>query len=191
MREILSMIIVLSAICSASGFALSYLKQTSAPLIEAQVLTYVQGPAIASVYPAAENDPVAERQPFNTPDGRRVMVFPYKQGGKLLGVALENKAGGFGGDVNVMVGFNLGNDSLLGIGITEMKETPGLGTKVAEPKFTKQFIGASAAVELSARGGKVDSVSGATISSAAVIGAVKAADQDYQALKAQILQTWQ
>ncbi|MDR0338914.1 MAG: FMN-binding protein [Desulfovibrio sp.] len=190
MREIVSMIVVLSAICAASGFSLAYLKQTTQPTIEAQVLTYVQGPAIERVYPAASNKPVEERKAFEL-EGRKVMVFPYKDGDKLLGVALENKAGGFGGDIGVMVGFNLSNDTLLGIGVTTMSETPGLGTKVAEPKFSKQFVGSGLSVDLKSKGGNIDAVSGATVSSTGAVAAVQAAARDYQALKAEIQKTWQ
>ena len=190
MREILSMIIVLSGICAASGFSLAYLKQETAQHIEAQRLTYVQGPAIARVYPAATNKPVEERKAFEL-NGRRIMVFPYKAGDKLLGVALENKGGGFGGDIGVMVGFNIDNDTLLGIGVTTMSETPGLGTKVGESKFSGQFKGANPNVELKSKGGAIDAVSGATVSSVGTVTAVQAAVKDYRALKADIRKTWQ
>lgn len=190
MREILSMIVVLSVICSTSGLCLAYLKQTTTPIIEAQVLTYVQGPAIENVYPAAENNPIEERQSFEL-DGRKVMVFPYKAGGTLKGVALEASGGGYGGNIGIMVGFNVANDTLLGIRVTQMKETPGLGTKIAEPKFTGQFAASPLQVELKNKGGGIDAVSGATISSTGAVTAVQAAIKDFQTLKPQIMQTWQ
>ena len=190
MREILRMIIVLAVICGASGFALSTLKQTTAPIIAEQVLTYVQGPAIKRVCPTADNDPIAERKEF-TQDGHTVTVFPYKKSGKLLGVAFESKGKGYGGDIGVMVGFNITGDTLLGIGVTEMKETPGLGSMVAEPKFSGQFAGKPLAVELASKGGTIDAVSGATISSTGTVAAVQAASKEYKALKAEIQKTWQ
>ena len=186
MREIAGMIIVLSIICSISGFSLAYLKETTAPLIEIQVLENVQGPAITRVYPAADNKPVEDRKAFEL-NGRKITVFPYRQGDKLEGVALEGKGGGFGGDIGVMVGFNVNNDSLLGIGITTHSETPGIGTKVAEPKFTKQFQGSGIDVDAKS----VNAISGATVSSMGTINAVQSAAKDYKALKQQILQAWQ
>ena len=190
MREILSMIIVLSAICSASGLCLAYLKDTTAPIIEAQVLTYVQGPAIENVYPAADNKPIEERKAFEV-EGRRIMVFPFMQGGKLQGVALEGSGGGYGGDLGVMVGFNISNDSLLGISVTQMTEIPGLGTKIAEPKFSGQFKGSPLSVVLKSKGGNIVAISGATLSSTGAVTAVQPAVRDFQALKPQIQQTWQ
>ncbi len=190
MREILSMIIVLSAICGFSGLVLSWLKQTTAPIIEQQVLTYVQGPAIKRVFPAADNDPIGERKTLMY-EGRKIMIFPYRQGGKLVGVALESKGRGYGGDIGVMVGFDAAKDTLLGIGVTEHKETPGLGSMVAEPKFSGQFAGKPLDVNLKGRGGNIDAVSGATISSTGTVLAVQAAAGEYKALKEEILKLWQ
>ena len=98
MLAIIRMIVVLSSICGLSGFALSYLKISTAPRIEEQVLTYVQGPAILKVFADIDNSPIAERKTF-TLDGAKVTVFPGKKDGKLVAVALEHFGKGFGGDV--------------------------------------------------------------------------------------------
>ena len=116
MASILRMIAVLSLLCASSGFLLSYLKMTTAGRIEEQVLTYVQGPALAEVFPDAENVPLTERHAFTLPDGRSVTVFPARKDGKLYGVAMENSAPGFGGDISVITGFDASRDALIGIG---------------------------------------------------------------------------
>ena len=190
MREILGMIVGLSAICGASGFSLAYLKEMTAPIIEAQVLENVQGPAIRQVYPSADNQPLEERKAFFFND-RKIMVFPYKREGKLMGVAFESAGKGYGGDIGGIVGFNVANDTLLGIGVTQMKETPGLGSKVAEPKFSNQFRGVPLAVDVKAKGGSIDAISGATISSLGTVTAVQTATVAYQSLKEEIQKTWQ
>ncbi len=191
MREIASMIVVLSLICGLSGFALSYLKIATEPLIEVQVLTYVQAPALKSVFPDAENDFLADRQKFTYED-QEITVFPAKKGGKLDGVALETFSPGYGGEVGVMVAFNIENGQLRGIGVTTMKETPGLGTRVAEPKYSRQFAGQDPkTVNLTAKGGSIDAVSGATISSSATVEAVKKAAVIYDALKSEFEKTFQ
>lgn len=190
MGDILRMIVVLSALCGLSGFALSYLKMVTAPGIEEQVLTYVQGPAIHKVFTGLDNNPIADRRAFSLPDGREVRVFPARRGGLLVGVAIEDKGKGYGGDVGVMVGFNVADDTLAGIGTTELKETPGLGMRIAEPAFTGQFSGQKTPVQLSAGGGVIDGVSGATISSAGAVGAVNNAAAVYARLKKDILAAW-
>lgn len=191
MNDIIKMIVVLSSICAGSGFALSYLKTSTAPLIEEQVLTYVQKPALDRILADAENSPIAERKKFALPSGEQITVFPAKKGGKLHAVALERFGTGFGGDIGVMVGFNPANDTLSGIGITTMKETPGLGTMIAGEKFTGQFPGKGIDVRLSSQGGSIDALSGATVSSTGAVQAVDKAAKSYSALKEQLLKAWQ
>ncbi len=190
MRDILKMLVVLSTICGIAGFALSYLKQITALPIEEQVLTYVQEPALKRIFAGAENSPVADRQKFTLKDGRTITVFPANKGGKLIGVALEDKGKGFGGDISVMVGFNPSNDTLLGIGVTTMKETPGIGDVILLPRFTDQFTGKGMDVKMKADGGAIDAISGATVSSVGTTLAVNNAAKVYAELKEQILQKW-
>lgn len=187
MREILHMLVVLSLICAASGTILVNLKQATKNQIEQQVLTYVQGPALKSVLADCDNDPIAERE---TIDG--VTVFPAKRDGKLVGVALEAFAPGYSGDIGVIVGFDLAKDELLGIGITTQTETPGLGTKVTKPSFTRQFTAHGLeSMDLSSRDGDIDGISGATYSSAGTVDAVRKAISIYKGIKPQIATLWQ
>ncbi len=187
MAAMIKMVVVLSLFCAMSGFVLSYLKTSTAAQIESQVLTFVQEPAIKTVYPYAENNPVEERKAFDV-EGKKVMVFPYKQGGKLVGVAIENSSAGYGGEVGIMVGFNVENNSLIGIGITTTKETPGIGSRITDSFFTDKFVGIdSATVAPSSDGGTIDTLAGATISSAATIAAVQKASKEYAALKDTIM----
>lgn len=189
MIGMLRMVVVLSALCGLSGFALSYLKMVTAPRIEEQVLTYVQGPALARVFAHARNSPIADRRRFALDHGA-VTVFPALRDGRLVGVALEERGKGYGGDIGVMVGFNVTDDSLAGIGVTTLKETPGLGMRVTEQAFAGQFSGVRAPVALTAQGGGIDGISGATISSGGVVAAVNRAAQIYSRLKPEILKAW-
>ncbi len=190
MAAILRMIVVLSLLCGLSGFVLSYLRMSTATRIEEQVLVNVQGPALATVFPNAENSPIAERHRFELPGGAAVMVFPALEKGRLVGVALENFAQGYGGDVGIMVGFDPKDDRVVAIGVTTMKETPGLGTRIADTSFRKQFVGQGQPVALRSEGGSIDAISGSTVSSVGAVNAVKKAAQDYLALKDDILKLW-
>lgn len=190
MGDIIRMIVVLSCICGVSGFALSYLKMTTAPAIEEQVLTYVQGPAIHSVFTDIDNDPIADRKKFTLEDGRTLTVFPGQKGGKLVGVCIEGFGTGFGGEIGVMVGFDVVRDSLVGIGITTMSETPGLGTVIADKGFTSQFRGKGLDAKAKSQGGEIDTISGATISSNGAIAGLNKAAAIYTQLKPEILKTW-
>ncbi len=190
MKSIINMIGVLSLLCAVAGFGLAYLKQNTALPIENQLLTYVQGPAILKVFQGIENSPIDDRKSFKLENGKSVNIFPAFKNGELVGVAIEGFGQGYGGSIGVISGFDIKNDALVSIGITTMRETPGLGTVIANDPFTKMFVGKALPVTLKKDGGEIDAVSGATISSQGAVLAVAEAGSIYNALKAQIIKTW-
>jgi electron transport complex protein RnfG len=104
---------------------------------------------------------------------------------------MEAKAQGYGGDVGVMVGFDVDEGTVAGIAITSMKETPGVGTRVARHSFTSQFSGHPlTGISLRSQGGDIDAVSGATYSSIAAVQATAKAADWYRALEEEIKKTW-
>jgi electron transport complex protein RnfG len=99
----------------------------------------------------------------------------YK-GDKQIGIAIEASIQGYGGPIRII--FGVGADGkITKVRIIEQTETPGLGAKIREAKFLGQFeglLGADAALKKDdALNGKIDSISGATISSRAVAAAVQ------------------
>jgi len=194
MMEIIRMVVVLSAITGLSGFVLSGLKVWTNPIIEEQVLKNVQGPALLKLFADGTNDPIADRKALPKPgsDGGTINVFPSLKDGKLVAVAVEASGKGYGGDVNVLVGFDVKADKLVGISVTTHKETPGLGSRIEDPSYTKQFKGkALDKAVLKKDGGDIDAISGATFSSIGSTEAVKQAAGWYTALKDTIKTTWQ
>ena len=90
-----------------------------------------------------------------------------------LGYAFIAVGKGYGGDINIMVGLEK-DTSIKQISIISQEETPGLGTRIADPPFTDQFIGLDVNdVVLSRDGGKIDALTSSTISSSAVVDAVR------------------
>jgi len=194
MMEIIRMVVVLSAITGLSGFVLSGLKVWTTPIIEEQVLMNVQGPALKRLFLHSNNDPIADRKKLPKPgsEGEELIVFPAIKDGKLLAVAIEAAGKGYGGDVNVLVGFDVAKDNLVGISVTTHKETPGLGSRIQDASFTKQFRGKDPAkATLKKDGGDIDAISGATFSSIGSADAVKQAAGWYTALKDTLKTTWQ
>lgn len=189
-------VIVMTVICAAAGGGLAVLKDATAPRIEQQVLTYVQAPTLQQLFPDAENDYLADRKKFTLPDlvdpskQVEVSVFPIYRGGVFSAVAIENFGTGYGGALGMMVAVDVKTDSILTISPTTMKETPGIGTRILEPSFLRQFEG-QGDVALKSAGGQIDALSGATVSSGAATAAVSAAMQQYAALKDEIKSAWQ
>ncbi|WP_432736751.1 RnfABCDGE type electron transport complex subunit G [Maridesulfovibrio sp. FT414] len=191
MKEAIKMIAVLTLFCGLSSVTLASLKDATGNRIEEQVLTYVQGPAIEQVLKGYENSPVKDRRKFSIPGTEeQVTVFPAIKGGKLFGVAFETSSKGYGGDVGVMVGFDINKSHLSGIGITTMKETPGVGSRVAKHGFTNQFRNHPYSVGLASKGGTIDGIAGATISSTASVEAVKKAVEIFSRIRPQLETAW-
>jgi electron transport complex protein RnfG len=190
MKEMIKMILVLSLICTLSGLTLATVRQATAPRIEEQVLTYVQGPALNQIFTDYDNNPVQDRKTFDLSSGP-VTVFPAKKDGKLTGVAFETFGKGYGGPIGIMVGFSTDGSKLEGIGVTTLKETPGLGQRIVEPEFRDQFRNhTTKSVALSKNGGDIAAVSGATISSTGTVAAVNDAIKIFQQIKDKLQTTW-
>ena len=134
--------------------------------------------AIKQVVPEFNNNPYDEMFRLPTGDGDSLDIFPAKKDSILVGYAVSTYTDkGFSGNINLMAGFKP-DGSIVNITVLAHKETPGLGTKMAEPKFKDQFNGKNPAdYDLKVRkdGGPVDAITAATISSRAFCDAVQRA----------------
>ena len=85
---------------------------------------------------------------------------------------------GYGGDIQVTVGITA-DGTVSGVSFLSISETAGLGMKATEPSFYEQYVGVQAEqFYVSNDGGQgepIDALSGATITTRAVTGAVNAA----------------
>lgn len=174
MPDIVRMLVVLTAICVISALTLSFIEQATRDPIAYQRLKFVKGPAVSSLLEGFDNDPIADlvadvpcMSPSNTPI--HVTFFPGKKDGRLSAVAFEMAKTGYHGEVTTMMAIDIDTRKLLGIRIIQHTETPGLGARITEEPFYTQFAGLGAdQLRLTADGGKVAAISGASISSAAV-----------------------
>jgi electron transport complex protein RnfG len=108
--------------------------------------------------------------------------------GKRTGVAVTAQGPGFQEIMSLMVGFDPATGAIIGIKVLEEKETPGLGDKIEnDPGFLPQFADRVAPVKgVKGRSGtppsEVQTITGATISSRAVIRVVNGAVARWQPL---------
>jgi electron transport complex protein RnfG len=82
-----------------------------------------------------------------------------------------------------MAGF-LPDGSIHKVTVLTHKETPGLGTKMADPRFADQFAGknpASFVIKVKKDGGQIDAITAATVSSRAYCDALQRAYDTYVA----------
>ena len=188
MREMVRMVIVLTVLASLSGGLLAAIKDSTQERIDSQVLTFVKGPAIMSILEGATNDPISDRFSLMV-DEKEKNFFVGKFEGNPKVVAFEAKASGYGGDLGVMVAFDVETDKISGLAVTTHNETPGIGANVeTATDFKSQFVGLPAGAEPKVKndGGDIIAMSGATITSRAVAAAVGKAADLYQQMSADI-----
>jgi electron transport complex protein RnfG len=109
----------------------------------------------------------------------------YDAGGRLVGVAVEAEGMGYQDVIELLYGYSLELDAIVGVRVLASRETPGLGDRIeSDPDFLRNFerldvslaAGGEAlahAIELVKPGEKrdawqVDGITGATISSEAI-----------------------
>jgi electron transport complex protein RnfG len=188
MREMIKMVIVLTILSCFSGGLLAYIRNGTQERIDNQVLEFVKGPAVRAIFEGATNDPIADR--FTLKDGEMEMTFFVGViDGEPRGIAFETAGKGYGGDVGLMVGIDIKEQQLLGVGVTTHAETPGMGARAkTDPNFAAQFIGLPIAqpFKVTQDGGGINAISGATITSRAVSTAASEASEIYKKQKSEL-----
>lgn len=190
MNEMVKMVVVLTVLASVAGGVLAAVNQGTASQIEAQQLQFVKGPAINQLLEGASNNPIDDRFKMTDGDEER-SIFVGKFDGQPNKIAFEEFGKGYGGDLGVMVAFDIESDKLAGAAVTVHSETPGLGANAKEkPDLVSQFKGlpVTDSVKVTKDGGQINAISGATITSRAVTQAVTRAMNAYQEMKPQLEQ---
>ena len=168
-------LLTITAIASASlGFMYQLTKEPKAAAEKVK-----QNFAIKAVLPEHDNDPSADVYEIECFDGGdQLSCYPAILNGELTGIAVDTwTMKGFSGLVRLMVGFDK-TGAIVNISVLEQKETPGLGTKMADAGFKDQYNGKNPGTNnlaVKKDGGEVDAITAATISSRAFSDAVERA----------------
>lgn len=185
-------VVVLTAIAAIAGLALSGVFAMTKDTIEAQQRA-AQAASYLVVCPEADHfdtdetidQAIAELDGavYGTDFGRVTLNEGFAAidaDGNNVGYAISvTTADGFDGNITLAVGINA-DGAVNGISFTELNETPGMGMRVDEDAFKGQFSGKSVSkFTLNKAGGstaedEIDSVSGASTTSGAVVNAVNA-----------------
>ncbi len=169
---LMNMVLSLTLISMVMSAALTFVYlQTKGPIEQAAIQKEVN--AIRLVSPEFDNDPLTDAK---TLDG--VTLYTVKKQGVPAGFAVKTYSDkGFSGHIEIMAGFRE-DGTIHNITILEHKETPGLGTKMAEPRFLSQFLGKDPGdfkMRVRKDGGEVDAITAATITSRAFCDAMQRA----------------
>ena len=90
------------------------------------------------------------------------------------GYVVRVSVNGFGGAIDMMVGVDNAG-TVTGVSIISHGETASLGANCTREDFRAQFVGASDTLAVSKDGGSIDALTGATVTSRAVVSGVNLA----------------
>ena len=158
------LVVTLTAICAAVALLLATVNHFTEAKIaannEAAMLSSIRDifdESVEAEYVAIVDDPEYSSQMLTH-------AYLVIKNGNVCGYAASVAPSGFGGPLNLMVGVDSAGE-IVGVRVVSMSETPGLGSRVGGDDFLSRFLGKSGQVD-------VDVISGATISSKAIISGV-------------------
>ncbi|MEN8139315.1 MAG: RnfABCDGE type electron transport complex subunit G [Bacteroidota bacterium] len=179
----MNMLISLLIITIVAGFSLGFINDlTKGPKAKAKLKRKVN--AIKLVLPDFNNNPVHDVKLVKAIKAKdSVEIYPAYNNNELVGIAVTGSSEkGFSGLIKIMVGF-LPEGTIKNIVVLEQKETPGLGTKMKDEKFLKQFRNKDPSknnLQVTKDGGEIDALTGATITSRAFSESVQMAFDVYE-----------
>ena len=191
MNKIIKNTLILAAITVVSGLVLGAAYEvTKGPIAQTQAKQKQE--ACQAVYPEADSfeamdvDQKAAKEAIKkmgtnaTVDEVYSAVMDGSEAGYVITVTDKD---GYGGDIQITVGI-MSDGTVNGISFLSISETAGLGMKATEPSFYNQYVNKQADKFVVSKDGgdgeQIDALSGATITSRAVTGAVNTALGYYQ-----------
>ena len=159
--------VMLCAVCLVGALALGLVNGLTAGRIDRQA---------AILADAARDQALAAEhfEPLEVQEGRYSLDNLYEAqatDGAIQGYVGQTTVTGYGGPIEVTVGVD-GEGVITGVSVggEGFAETPGLGARTREAAFTEQFVGKTPTIALNEGG--VDTVTGASTTSRAVVSAV-------------------
>lgn len=108
------------------------------------------------------------------------------ENGQKKGWVVSGRDTGFAGTIEMLIGLDASAEHILSIRVVDQKETPGLGDFITKPDFQQRFEGKSTLKPLRVIKSKpgdpqeVEAITGATISSKAVVKIVNATVENFR-----------
>jgi electron transport complex protein RnfG len=161
MKNLMHYGFILGVICLVASGLLAAVNEFTRPKIIAQAQAQEDATLKELLPEAARFEAVKS--------GDEVLYFKGNDSlGRFVGIVFKASGKGYSSVIETMVGMTA-DDKITGIKVVNQNETPGLGSRIAQADFTTQFTGKG-----SSSINQVQAITGATISSRAVINAVAA-----------------
>ena len=160
---IIKMAVLLMVICGVVSAVLGAVNMVTAPVI-ADIAAAKTTAAYNEVLPSA-----AGYEAVDYTDANVTAVAKCAEG-TVVEVSIS------GSQSMLALAIGVDNDGVItGVSVIDHGETPGLGAKSTEAEWRAQFVGQSSGLALDKKGGEVAALTGATITSQAIVDACQIA----------------
>lgn len=166
MKEVAKITTVLTLVCVICAFSLSFVYSTAKEKIAANAKKAVDD-AIMVLAPEVEKiEQIAVEDEA---------VYRLSSSTAFIGYAFIAEGQGYQGKIKILSIIGPKLQKLLGIEIVESIETPGLGAKISQAPFKKQFKNINVTKDMEClktapqADGQIQAITGATVSSRAVV----------------------
>ena len=171
MKKILQLVAALTVISAICAAVLALVNSKTKDLI-ASLTAEKTANAAKAVLPADVKATETRPDPGNA-DLKVTVGYVDKAKTKVIGYAAPGMSSkGYGGEIRLMVGLTA-ERKVISYQTLAANETPGLGAKLGDAEFSKQFGGKDGpSLKVKKDGGEIDAITGATITSRAVCEAI-------------------
>ena len=185
MLDIMKLTVFLLVVSAVAAFGVGYVNSMTAPVIDKQALQ-AKIDSFKEIYPLGEEvkDETAMYRKNDTSPLVKEINVSYK-GGSPAGIIYTVEPKGFGGPIQILVGFDIETKKITAIKVLSQTETPGLGAKAKDPSFQGHYKGKSAETELEVsktpptKDNQIQAITASTITSKAVTSGVNAAREHF------------
>lgn len=169
MGKIVKLTVFLAVVAGLSGAALSFVNGVTDPIIQEQKIAKVKE-NLVKIYSQGEEFKALDVSLSDYPALKA--VYEASKDGQAVGYIYETAAQGYGGEVSTLIALDK-DGTYKGLEITDCSsETKGIGDKVKDPSFIESVVGKNI-------GDPIDTISGATYSSSAVVEGINEATSHY------------
>ncbi|MGI6495931.1 MAG: RnfABCDGE type electron transport complex subunit G [Kiritimatiellia bacterium] len=182
MNEFFRLMLVPTLICAVCAALLGFVNaKTKGPIAEGAAARELKAAATLLSTDSAEK--------VGTPDGTLSGFAVRDASGAIGGIAVQGmSANGYGGDLRILVAFDAGG-KVMEYQVLQMNETPGLGSKVDKEPMHERIRNASFPSDwtVTKDGGPIEAITAATVSSRALMEALRDAEENRARLLAALL----
>ncbi len=143
-KEIIKPSLILLLVCAFITGALAYVNGVTEPIIN-ENNRIAEQESLINVYSDADNFLEAKAADELNAEGivageNIEKLYIAQKDGQSVGYVVAVSSRGYGGKIKILVGIDY-DLNIKGVSLTSHSETPGLGAKASDSKFTDQFLG--------------------------------------------------